>query len=246
MHELWQQLQNIALVLFNNEQLLETLSKPEYILAAFIMLNLIVFAETGLLVFCLPGDSLLVTVGLIFHNLIYEHGCSGWLLPLLLVTLALSAIVGDSVAYAIGYRAGPRVFSREKSFFFRKDHLLAAQAFYEKHGGITIVLARFIPFLRAFAPVVAGVGRMQYGRFLFYNIFGGIGWVCSMILFGYFLTPLLDPVLKPIFGEQFRIQKHVEVLIVLVALVSVAPIFVGWLRRRLRRKPTVPANGMHF
>ncbi|HLW65925.1 MAG TPA: VTT domain-containing protein [Gemmataceae bacterium] len=245
MHDLWQQLQNIALVLFNSEQLLEMLSKPEYILAAFIMLNVIVFTETGLLVgFCLPGDSLLVTAGIVFHNLVHVHDCSGWLLPLLLATLSVSAIVGDSVGYAIGYRAGPRIFTREKSFFFRKDHLVAAQQFYEKRGSITIVLARFMPFLRTFAPVVAGVGKMNYGRFLFYNVFGGVGWVCGMILFGYFLTPLLDPLLKPIFGEQFRIQKHVEVLIVLVVIVSVAPVFIAWLRRRMQKKPTIPVAAM--
>jgi len=245
MQELWQQIQQIALVLFRSEQLLETLSKPEYILAGFIMLNLIVFTETGLLVgFFLPGDSLLVTTGLVFHNLINVHGCSPWLLPLLLVTVSASAIVGDSVGYLIGYRAGPRIFSREKSLFFRKDHLLAAQAFYEKRGGITIVLARFVPILRTFAPVVAGVGRMQYRKFLLYNIFGGMGWVCSMVLIGYVLTPILDPLLKPVFGEQFRVQKHVEVLIVVVVLISVAPMIVSWLRKKIRKNPQVPISAM--
>jgi len=245
MQELWQQIQNIALVLFHSEQLLETLSRPEYILAAFIMLNLIVFTETGLLIgFFLPGDSLLVTTGLVFHNLIHVHGCSPWLLPLLLGTLSVSAIVGDSVGYLIGYRAGPRIFSREKSFFFRKNHLFAAQGFYEKRGGITIILARFIPILRTFAPVVAGVGRMQYRRFLAFNIVGGLGWVCSMVLIGYVLTPVLDPLLKPMFGEQFRVQKHVEILIVAVVLLSVAPVFVSWLRKKLRKKPQMPVTAM--
>src|SRR5262249_20864402 len=196
-----------------SQQLMAMLSKPEFLLATFVMLNLIIFTETGLLIgFCLPGDSLLVTAGLVIHNLIHVQGCSPWLLPLLLVTLCISAIVGDSVGYSIGLKAGPRIFTREKSFFFRKDHLLAAQAFYEKHGGKTIVLARFMPFLRTFAPVVAGVGKMQYRRFLFFNIFGGIGWVCTMILFGYVLTPLLDPLLKPIFGNDFQVEKHIEKL----------------------------------
>jgi membrane-associated protein len=148
----------------------------------------------------------------------------------------MAAIVGDSVGYSIGLKAGPRIFTREKSFFFRKDHLLAAQAFYEKHGGKTIVLARFMPFLRTFAPVVAGVGKMQYRRFLLFNIFGGIGWVCSMVLFGYALTPLLDPLLKPIFGEAFEVQKHIEILVVLVVLVSISPGIYAWARQKLRKR----------
>src|SRR5205085_1181805 len=154
--------------------------------------NVIVLVETGLLVgFFLPGDSLLVTAGLIAAN----PQC-GWSVPLLLVTLSLSAIVGDSVGYSIGYKTGPRIFCREKSWFFNKDHLLKAQAFYEKHGGKTIILARFMPILRTFAPVVAGVGRMEYRRFLFYNVCGGASWVCSMILCGYCLPSLLNPMLR--------------------------------------------------
>src|SRR5439155_12192204 len=129
-------------------------------------------------------DSLLVTVGLVFHNLIFVQGCSSWLLPLLLVLLCAAAIIGDSVGYSIGFKAGPRIFKREKSFFFRKDHLLAAQAFYEKHGGKTIVVARFMPVIRTFAPVVAGAGKMNYRRFMAYNVAGGVGWVCSMVLLG--------------------------------------------------------------
>ena len=107
---------------------------------------------------------------------------TGWNVPLLIVTLCASAIIGDSVGYAIGYRTGPRLFNREQSRFFRKDHLIAAQRFYEKHGGKTIVLARFMPIIRTFAPVVAGIGKMNYARFLFFNVFGGIGWVASMIM----------------------------------------------------------------
>ena len=103
----------------------------------------------------------------------------------MLSTLCLSAIVGDSVGYSIGFKTGPKIFRREKSLFFNKDHLLKAQQFYERHGGKTIILARFMPIIRTFAPVVAGVGRMEYRRFLFFNVFGGIGWVCSMVLIGY-------------------------------------------------------------
>src|SRR5262249_53450237 len=132
-HFFWEVIRN----LFNSEELLRTLGRPQYVVAAFIVLNLIVFVETGLLIgFFLPGDSLLVTAGLVCY------GAPNWNLPLLLVTLCISAIVGDSVGYYIGYRTGPRIFNREKSFFFNKDHLIKAHQFYEKHGGKTIILAR--------------------------------------------------------------------------------------------------------
>src|SRR5262249_11285047 len=124
MGELIQQIQEIFLNLFNSQALMDTLAKPEMTIAAFITLNLIVFIETGLLCPIVPGDSLLVTAGLVAFN-------TGWNLPLLLITMSTAAIVGDSVAYAIGYRTGPRIFNREQSLLFRKDHLLAAQAFYE-------------------------------------------------------------------------------------------------------------------
>jgi membrane-associated protein len=211
------------------------LGRPEYVIASFLILNLIVFTETGLLVgFFLPGDSLLVTAGLVCYN-------SGWNLPLLLTTLCLSAIVGDSVGYSIGYKTGPRIFRREKSLFFAKDHLDKAQAFYVKHGGKTIILARFVPLIRTFAPVVAGVGRMSYRSFLFFNIFGGIGWVCSMILLGYSLTPLFDPALKPLFGETFQIRHHVEKVIILVVLLSISPGLIVWIRTKFRGQPPTPS-----
>src|SRR5262249_52159624 len=138
--------------LFNSRELMRILGKPEYTLLAFVALNLIVFTETGLLLgFFLPGDSLLVTAGVVGY-------AADWNIPLLLVTLCASAIIGDSVGFSIGYNTGPRIFNREKSWFFNKEHLLKAQAFYQKHGGKTIILARFMPIIRTFAPVVAGVG----------------------------------------------------------------------------------------
>jgi membrane-associated protein len=221
--------------LFNSRELLRILGQPQFTLAAFVVLNLIVFVETGLLIgFCLPGDSLLVAAGLVCYQ-------AGWNLPLLLVTLCASAIVGDSVGYYIGYRTGPRIFTREKSLLFQKDHLLTAQRFYERHGGKTIVLARFMPIIRTFAPVVAGVGRMEYRRFAFFNVFGGIGWVCSMILAGYFLTDLLNPPLQGIFGQGFEVQDHIEKVVIVVVLLSIAPGFVAWLRHR-GKKPPVDAQ----
>src|SRR5262245_46155044 len=237
MGEFFEQLKQLALVLFNTQALMETLSRPDYLVATFVMLNLIIFTETGLLVgFFLPGDSLLVTTGIVFRNLIIEQGCSEWLLPLLMLTLCVSAIVGDTVGYGIGRRAGPRIFRREQSFLFRKDHLLAAQAFYNKHGGKTIVLARFMPIFRTFAPVVAGVGQMAYRRFLLFNVFGGVGWVCSMLLIGYFLPPVLDPLFRPIFGPEFQVQKHIEKVIIVVVLLSIAPAIVAWLKHKFMKK----------
>jgi membrane-associated protein len=225
---IWQVLTN----LFNSRALMEILGRPEYAVAAFIALNVIVFVETGLLVgFCLPGDSLLVTAGLICATQ------ANWNLGLLLGTLCASAVVGDSVGYAIGYKTGPRIFNREQSFFFHKDHLLKAQRFYEAHGGKTIILARFMPILRTFAPVVAGVGRMEYRSFLFYNVFGGVGWVTSMLLIGYFLPTAINPVLQPLFGRDFDVQDHIEKVIIVVVLLSISPGVVVWLRSKLKSKP---------
>src|SRR5262249_13906120 len=214
--------------LFNSRELMRILGQPKYTVLAFIVLNLIVFVETGLFCF-LPGDSLLVAAGVVAY-------ASGWNVPLLIVTLSLSAILGDSIGYSIGYKLGPKIFSRDTSFFFKRDHLLAAQAFYEKHGGKTIVLARFMPIIRTFAPLVAGAGRMKYRRFLFFNIFGGVGWVASMILLGYFLLDIVNPALRPVFGPQFDVQDHIEKVIILVVLLSIAPGIVLWLRHKLRRK----------
>ncbi|MCS6897748.1 MAG: VTT domain-containing protein, partial [Nitrospira sp.] len=124
--------------------------------------------------------------------------------------------------------------------FFRPEHLLAAQAFYERHGGKTIVLARFMPFIRTFAPVVAGIGRMNYRRFLFYNVFGGIAWVASMLLLGYYTPTLLDPLLRKVFGPDFETAKHIEKAIILIVLLSVSPGMVAavrswWTKRRADR-----------
>jgi membrane-associated protein len=185
----------------------------------YAVLVAIVFAETGLLVgFFLPGDSLLVTAGVI--------AATGELdIVLLNVLLCIAAVVGDQVGYAIGRRTGPKIFSREKSFFFAKDHLLRTKAFYEKHGGKTIVLARFMPFARTFAPVVAGVGEMSYRRFVSYNVFGGIGWVVSMTLIGYFLgTNIPD------------IDRHIHKVVAIVIFLSILPAIIEIVRHRLRAR----------
>ncbi|MSP22995.1 MAG: DedA family protein [Dehalococcoidia bacterium] len=166
----------------------------------------IVFAETGLFFgFFLPGDSLLVTAGLVAQRGDLD-------LATLIVVLVLAAVTGDATGYAIGRRAGPRLFQREDSRFFKRSNLLRAEAFYKNHGGKTIVLARFMPFVRTFAPSVAGAARMSYQTFALYNIAGGAAWVVSMTLLGYLLgeaTPNVDMLLLPILG--------------LIVLLSVAP-----------------------
>jgi len=179
----------------------------------------IVFVETGLMVgFFLPGDSLLVTAGLFAAR----GDLDMWSLNVL---LSLAAIVGDTVGYAIGYRAGPRLFTREDSFWFNKRHLITTREFYERRGPFTIVIARFLPILRTFAPVVAGVGAMRYARFLSYNIFGGIGWVASLTCAGYFLGRLVP-----------NIDRHIHVVIAVVIVLSLLPgvIKVVWGRLRAR------------
>ena len=230
MGRLFDQIKDVFLNLFDSQALMGVLANPEIRTAAFIALAIIVFTETGLLIgFFLPGDSLLVTVGIVAWG-------ADWRIEYLIPILCMAAILGNSTGYLIGSKAGPRLFRRDESFFFRKSYLLKAQAFYEKHGGKTIILAQFIPIMRTFAPVVAGIGKMNYRRFITFNIVGAILWVAGMILLGYALTPLLDQPLKKVFGEEFETARHIEKVIVLVVLLSVSPaIFAavrGWLGKR--------------
>jgi membrane-associated protein len=147
---------------------------------------------------------------------------------LLNLLLSVAAITGDSVGYAIGYRTGPRIFTREDSRWFNRAHLVRTREFYERHGGKTIVLARFIPIIRTFAPVVAGVGRMEYRRFLTYNVLGGIGWVASMTWAGYLLGQAIPD-----------IGRYIHVVIVVVVVLSLIPIAVEWWKARAARRDTV-------
>lgn len=216
------------------------LADPKAFAAALLVLNLIVFTETGLLIgFLLPGDSLLVVVGVV-------ASVSGWNVPLLIATLAVSAIVGDSVGYWIGNKAGPAIFRRPDGLLFRQSHLTAAQDFYARYGGRTIIYARFVPIVRTFAPVVAGAARMNYRTFLTYNVVGGVAWVTGMILVGYYLLAVLDPMLKPVFGPDFTVLKYIDVIAVIVIVASVLPILLkvgkGWLAsRRMARTPATTA-----
>jgi len=182
-------------------------------------LTAIVFIETGLLIgFFLPGDSLLVTAGL--------FAARGDLdLFALNLTLSLAAIIGDTVGYNIGAKAGPKIFSRDNSLFFNRKHLITTKEFYDRHGAFTIVIARFIPIIRTFAPVVAGVGAMQYKRFLSYNVFGGIGWVAATTCGGYFLGQMVP-----------NIHEHIHVVIAVVIAVSLLPAVIKFTQERLKAR----------
>jgi membrane-associated protein len=182
----------------------------------------IVFAETGLLIgVLLPGDSMLVVVGIFIR-------AAEWPLWLFMVSLSLFAILGDTAGYWFGAKTGPAIFKRPDGRIFRQSHLQKAKDFYEKHGGKTIIIARFIPIIRTFAPVVAGAAQMRYRTFLFYNVIGGIGWIVSMLLLGY----MLDPLLKQIIGPQFEIAKHIDKVILVVVALSIAPMIWKWWTHR--------------
>jgi membrane-associated protein len=187
-----------------------------------VLLTIIVFVETGLLIgFFLPGDSLLVTAGI--------FAAKGDL-DLLTLNLALSAaaIVGDTVGYRIGYTTGPKIFTRENSLLFNRKHLISAKEFYDRYGGFTIAIARFIPIIRTFAPVVAGVGAMSYRRFLAFNVFGGIFWVMMTTLAGYFLGTFIP-----------NIQEQIHLVIAIVIFLSLLPGMIKFLSEWLKAKSNI-------
>lgn len=232
----WEILKAIVINFQKPEVWKETLDHPEVFWPAVLALAFIVFAETGLLVgFFLPGDSLLVTVGIVAH-------LSGWDIVPLMLSLCAAAIIGDSVGYFVGAKAGPPIFNRPNSRFFKRDHLLAAKAFYERHGGKTIVIAKFMPFVRTFAPVVAGAAGMKYRTYIVYSVLGGIGWVMSMLLFGFTAHLWLNPIGQAAFGPHFRVEKNIDILVVFIVAVSVAPMaikgFASW--RAKRKGPAAP------
>lgn len=172
----------------------------------YVGLTAIIFAESGLFFgFFLPGDSLLLTAGLLASRGALQ-------LPILLLTLAPAAVLGDNVGYWFGKKVGPPIFSRENSLLFRRKNLLAAKAFYDRHGGITIILARFMPFIRTFAPIVAGAVEMEYRRFFFFNLIGGVLWAIGVTLAGYFL------------GETIPgIDRYFLLIVVVVIFISALP-----------------------
>jgi membrane-associated protein len=186
----------------------------------YVVLFAIVFAETGLVATpFLPGDSLLFAVGAVAASA--GSPINLWFVAGLLI---VAAVLGDAVNYFIGNRLGPRVFSREDSWLLNRKHLLEAQRFYEKHGGKTIILARFVPIVRTFAPFVAGIGRMSYPRFAAFNITGAVAWVLSFLLAGWW------------FGGREIVQKNFKLVILAIIVISVLPAAWefgrGWLASR--------------
>lgn len=193
--------------------------------AGLVGIAAIIFSETGLLVgVFLPGDSLLVTAGL--------FAARGFLnIYTLVPVLTIAAICGNSVGYFIGRSSGPRIFSRENSIFFNKKHAIRAHEFYERHGRKTIVLAQFMPVIRTFAPVIAGVGGMQFRQFITFNIIGAFAWIWSMLGIGFFLGNYIP-----------GIDQHIEIVVVVVVFLSILPGLIGAYRgRRSKRYETAPA-----
>lgn len=187
-----------------------------YQLWTYLILFLVIFCETGLVVTpFLPGDSLLFAAGALSAtpgSPLQPH----WLF----LVLTVAAIIGDTVNYWIGHAVGPKIFSQKKVRFLKKEHLEKTHAFYERYGGITIILARFIPIIRTFAPFVAGIGRMTYWRFISFNVIGGIAWVAIFIFGGYF------------FGNLPFVRRNFTVVIVAIILISVIPAVFEYLRHR--------------
>ena len=195
--------------------------------AGLIGLTAIIFSETGLLVgVFLPGDSLLVTAGLL--------SARGYLNVYTLVpALMAAAICGNSLGYFIGHTTGPRIFNRENSLFFNKKHAMRAHEFYQKHGRKTIVLAQFMPIIRTFSPVIAGVGGMEFRTFITFNIIGAVVWIWSMVGIGYFLGSYIP-----------GIDQHIEIVVVIVVFISLLPAIIGSYRGRRAKRYAAAAGAV--
>lgn len=206
----------IGLAKPENLERLVNLGGPPWV--GYAVLTAIIFSETGLLVgFFLPGDSLLFSAGLLASKGVFD-------VFLLVALLCAAAVLGDAVNYYFGLQMGEHVFERGRLRFVKHSHLLAAKAFYERHGGKAIVLARFMPLVRTFTPFVAGVARMSYRQFVIYNIVGGVAWVISMTAAGYW------------FGQIPWIQRNFELVVIGIVLLSVMPIGIGVLRHWLSER----------
>jgi membrane-associated protein len=183
----------------------------------YAILFLVIFAETGLVVFpFLPGDSILFIAGTVVATADLN-------VHVLVVALSAAAIIGDSVNYAVGHYIGPKVYHRPDSRWFRKKHLERTQAFYDRYGGVTIILARFVPIIRTFAPFLAGVAEMSYRRFLAYNVVGAIAWITSLTYAGY------------LFGNIPWVKHNLTYIVVGIVIVSLIPAIVTYLRERRSR-----------
>jgi len=184
----------------------------------YALLFAIIFAETGLVVFpFLPGDSILFISGTVV-------AAAGLNVHVLVTLLVLAAVIGDSVNYAIGHYIGPRIFDKPDSRWFRQEHLRRTQAFYDKYGGVTIIIGRFVPIIRTFAPFLAGVAGMSYRRFLSYNLIGGVAWVASLVYAGY------------LFGNIPWVKDNLTLIVVGIVVVSLIPAIHTFLQERRSRK----------
>jgi membrane-associated protein len=200
--------------------------KPLIEKGGMILICAIMFVETGLFIgFCLPGDSLLVTAGILAAAKVLPLG-------LLLSLVPLCVIVGDQVGYWIGRRAGAALYKREDSLLFKKRHLERAHEFYEKYGGKTIILARYVPIIRTFAPPVAGAARMNYRRYITFSILGGILWVWSMVLVGYGSASLFP-----------NVDKYLHIIIVVVIFLSILPAIIEAWRQWRNKSVKIPDSG---
>jgi membrane-associated protein len=213
------QLLDLLHSLTNPEKLIHLLSTVLTGWAGYLVLFLIVFAESGLLVgFFLPGDSLLFTVGVV-------AGAGKLDVTTMIVMLAAASILGDGSGFLLGSKLGYRLFEGGNSALFRREYLQRTEAFYQRHGGKTIIYAKFVPIIRTFAAFIAGVGRMHYTRFLVFNVCGAIGWVTLMILMGYFL------------GNIPIIRQNFEKVILLIIVISVLPAIFQALQGRRAQQP---------
>jgi membrane-associated protein len=223
--------------LTNPEAFKDALNQPGVFPAAFAAVTMIVFTETGLFVgFLLPGDSLLVTVGLIARS-------GDWPIFMMMPVLILAAVIGDSVGYSIGKKFGPKLFTKDDSWIFKKKYLIMARDFYNRHGGKTIIIAKFVPIIRTFAPVVAGIARMPFRRYVTFSLIGATLWVPSMILLGYTLQLWLNPLLEKLFGQPVDVARHIDKVILVVITVSVLPLLIkGYKNWKHSRQRVIPQN----
>jgi len=218
--ELWRSIADIWRSLTDPERLIHLLSAVMTGWYGYALLAGIVFAETGLLVgLFLPGDSLLFTVGVV-------TGAGELDIVKVCTLLTVMSILGDQSGYFIGYRTGPRIFRKKDSLVFKQDYVKRTQDFYEKHGGKTLIYAKFVPIVRTFAPFMAGVGRMKYSRFLMFNVVGGVLWVVSMTMAGYYL------------GAVPFVRRHFEKVVIGIVLVSVLPVIIQIVKSRRESKAT--------
>jgi len=183
----------------------------------YLILFLVIFAETGLVVFpFLPGDSILFIAGTVVAT-------ADLSVHLLVIVLIAAAILGDTINYSVGHYIGPRVYDKRDSRWFKQDHLRRTQAFYDRYGGVTIIIGRFVPIIRTFAPFLAGVAGMTYTRFLSYNVVGGVAWISSLVYSGY------------LFGNIPWVKNNLTLIVFLIVVISLLPAIMTFLRERRAR-----------